>query len=122
MVQSPNDDEGFSLIELLVVVIIIGILASIAIPTFLGQRERAWTSTAKSDLRNAVIQLEQFVLDGGSYITADPEGFNRSEGVTVSFGSRTATTYCLQVDHGKLPGGVDLHFDSVDATPLAGPC
>ncbi len=49
-----NKDEGFTLIELMVVVLIIAILVAIAIPTFLGQRKNAQDSAAKSDLRNGL--------------------------------------------------------------------
>lgn len=50
-VRGRSRDEGFTLIELLVVVIIIGVLAAIAIPVFLNQREKAYTTAAKSDVR-----------------------------------------------------------------------
>ena len=49
-----NRDEGFTLIELMVVVLIIAILVAIAIPTFLGQRKNAQDSAAKSNVRNAL--------------------------------------------------------------------
>lgn len=51
-VRLPSAHDGFTLIELIVVLVILGVLATIAIPTFLGQRVSAIDAAAKSDARN----------------------------------------------------------------------
>ncbi len=64
-----RDDEGFTLIELMVVVLIIAILIAIAIPTFLGARSRAQDRAAQSDIRNALTAEKVFYTDNQSYTT-----------------------------------------------------
>jgi type IV pilus assembly protein PilA len=58
-----RDDEGFTLIELMVVVLIIAILIAIAIPTFLGAQDRARDRSAQSDLRNALTAAKTVAVD-----------------------------------------------------------
>jgi type IV pilus assembly protein PilA len=63
-------EKGFTLIELLVVIIIIAILAAIAIPTFLGQRNKANDASAKSLVRNAMTAMETIYVDGRDFSQA----------------------------------------------------
>lgn len=63
-------EKGFTLIELLVVIIIIAILAAIAIPTFLGQRNKANDAAAKSLVRNAMTAMETLYVDSRDFSTA----------------------------------------------------
>src|SRR5215218_8861181 len=62
-----SGEAGFTLIELMVVVLIIAILIAIAIPTFLGARQRAQDRAAQSNLRNALTAEKTFYTDNQSY-------------------------------------------------------
>ena len=64
-------EEGFTLVELLVVMLILGLLAAIAIPSFFNQRDKAKDADAKAGVRTAQTAIESYATDnGGSYLGA----------------------------------------------------
>ena len=85
-------EGGFTLIELMVVVLIIAILIAIAIPTFLGARQRAQDRAAQASLRNALTAAKTIYADKQSYATAEGAGLTAVEPSLTYKAKGTAST------------------------------
>jgi type IV pilus assembly protein PilA len=95
-------DDGFTLVELLVVILIIGILATVGIATFLNQRGKAQDAEAKSAVATAAKAMEIWSSEHGSYAGATPAGLIKVEvslgGANALTVASTARSYTVTVD------------------------
>ena len=85
----PQNSRGFTLVELLLVMVVLGVLATIVIPKFNKTRERAFVSSMQSDLRNLATAQEFYYSENNNFTYTNSLaalGFQESEGVDITFG------------------------------------
>ena len=102
--STSKDERGFTLIELMLVMAIIGILVAIAIPQFSAYRERGFNAAAKSDLRHTATAQEAYFLDYTVYcddlaaLTSSPYNLEISERVILQVDGSTSS-YTINAYH-----------------------
>ena len=111
-----RDEHGFTLIELMVVILIIGVLVLLALPTFLGARTRALDRATQSDVRNAFAAEKAYYTDNLTYTTNPATMTSIEAAITYLAGDTPLVSGVVYLDWDPVPNTVYLSARSESGT------
>ena len=79
-----RDESGLTLIELMVVFIVLAVLAAVAVPSYLGTRDRANVAAAKSAVRSSIPAIEAYRTENDTYVGVTPAALTAAYGASYS--------------------------------------
>lgn len=109
--RSSKKHTGFTIIELVVIITVVGILASITVSYYGGWRERTAKTELKSDLQNFAAAMKSSRNFNNAYPASYPDSFRPSKNVVLQRAAADSKEYCVNAYHVKYPGLV-FSFDS----------
>ena len=125
--------QGFTLIELLIVIAIIGILSAVAIPAYLGQREKAKSRSMETSARRGVAEIQSWMdsfVGGEAFVAFDSNGVEACFEPSILASGKTCATYYPDISNtyiytvGDVGGLIDIilehHVGQKDISPYNG--